>query len=145
MLLDMAKFYETAIKQTIPALAENVRALMQKKNWTQQELAKKSGLSQKTISNVLNQKSSTTIGTLDRLGYAFGISPWSLLMKYEDPQDITDGVLPEWVSLFSSSARESREFLIGVARRESKLERSGIGQNQDQDPTKEHHPKRKAG
>lgn len=52
-------------------LARNVRGLMDHHGWSEHDLAKRSGVSQKAINNLLNVKSAPTLDTIDMLAAAF--------------------------------------------------------------------------
>ena len=51
-----------------------LRHLMSERNWTEYRLAKESGLSQSTISNLFARNNLPSIPTLEIIGRAFGIT-----------------------------------------------------------------------
>lgn len=68
-------------KESIRAtVAENVKALMEHRKWTQKQLEAKSGVSQTHISNILRQANDPSTSKLDAVGKAFGIPGWLLLI-----------------------------------------------------------------
>ena len=67
--------------KTRAALAANVRTLMAAVGWSQVELSRRSGVAQRTISNLLRPETgSTTVETVTALAGAFGVEPWALLV-----------------------------------------------------------------
>jgi transcriptional regulator with XRE-family HTH domain len=85
-LRGMAKQGRTA-RQIV---AENVRRLMDGSVEldTQDKLADKAGLTQRTISNLLRPEttdmSSPKLDTVESVAHAFGLKPWALLVDPED-------------------------------------------------------------
>lgn len=51
-----------------------IRELLNKRNWTEYKLAKESGLSQSTISNIFKRNTVPSISTLELICKGFGIS-----------------------------------------------------------------------
>lgn len=51
-----------------------IRDLMKAKNWSEYKLAKESGLSQSTISNIFSRNSIPSIPTLETICFTFGIT-----------------------------------------------------------------------
>jgi len=66
----------------IKALADNVRRLMDANKLTQKQLATRTGVSQKSISDLLNYGGSVSkeprLGTIEKIAKGFGIPPWQL-------------------------------------------------------------------
>ena len=61
------------------ALGTRIQTERQKRNWTIQELADRSGISRAMISKIERIEASPTAVTISRLGVAFGLSMSSLL------------------------------------------------------------------
>jgi len=61
------------------ALATRIQMERQKRNWTIQELANRSGISRAMISKIERIEASPTAVTISRIGVAFGLSMSSLL------------------------------------------------------------------
>lgn len=53
---------------------ERIKELMRQQNWSEYRLAKESGLSQSTISNIFHRNTLPSIPTLEIICNAFGIS-----------------------------------------------------------------------
>lgn len=61
-------------KPALQKLIEAIQAALREREWSQADLAKKSGVSQKTISNILRDRGDTTIATAEALAEALGLS-----------------------------------------------------------------------
>jgi len=55
--------------------------LMRQRSWSQMELAKKSGISQKQISNLLSGKQSPSLDTAEAIAQAFDLETWHMLIR----------------------------------------------------------------
>ncbi|KEZ77942.1 helix-turn-helix domain-containing protein [Salinisphaera hydrothermalis] len=100
-------------------LARNLRHLMSLKGWSQGRLSQKSGVSQKSISNILNQEKQPTLGTVDKLAAAFNLHLWHVMLPGM-PGEIDD--FPSVERLFECYARASdqgRHYINRVAEREA--------------------------
>ena len=66
----------------IKALADNVRRLMDAHKLTQHQLATRAGVSQKSISDLLNYggnvRKEPRLGTIEKIAKGFEIPPWQL-------------------------------------------------------------------
>ena len=66
-------------------LAENTKAQMESRGWSQRELAKRSGMSQSGIGNVLNYQDAgdrhACLDTVEQLASAFGMSSLAILQR----------------------------------------------------------------
>jgi len=68
-------------KQSIrQVLAANVSALKARRDWTQQQIAARGGISQTHVGNVLRAAVNPTTEILEGLSRAFGIPEWMLLV-----------------------------------------------------------------
>lgn len=61
-------------------VSANVRREMTARNWTQAELAERTGMPQPRISEVLTGRYDPSLGKLDKIAKAFGITLSTLLM-----------------------------------------------------------------
>jgi len=70
-------------------LALDLRPLRLERGWTQQELARRSGVDQPTISRIENGHTrGVGLGTIERLAYALGVSPLLLLEPAPPPPPV---------------------------------------------------------
>jgi transcriptional regulator with XRE-family HTH domain len=66
-----------AVRQT---LSVNVRACLLERRWSESELARRSGVSQKQINNIVRQRTGCGVELLHELGRALGVPYWLLLV-----------------------------------------------------------------
>lgn len=66
------------------SLTVHLRPLRLEKGWTQEELARRSGVDQSTISRIENGLTrGVGLGIVERLAEALGLNPRSLLVSFE--------------------------------------------------------------
>jgi len=106
---------------TKTVLARNLRHLMEDRRWDQLTLAKKSGVSQKTISNILRQEKVPTLDTVESIAQAFGLNLWHLIMPtlVDDLQSQTS--IRSVYNAFIKSSERGKAFILTVAEREADL------------------------
>ncbi len=106
-------------KNTREIVALNLSRLMGRKNFSQAELARKSGVSQRLISGILNREISTTVDRLDQLASALGVNAWHLqLPNLSTDQQVTKelGKLCSW---YMESRPRTRAFIYQIAEQEA--------------------------
>lgn len=101
------------------ALARNVRLLMQLREWDQPALAKAAGVSQKTISNVLNERTSVQLDVVEAIAQAFGLNGWHLIMPNLDRELLSNGTLANLITRFVQASPEGRTLISLMADREA--------------------------
>ena len=111
--------------ETMATLAGNLRGLMDLREWSEYDLAKASGVAQKTINNVLNQRSACTVETAELLAQAFNLSGWQLLLPGLPAQVLTTPTLGSLVSNWVRSSTEGRSHISRVADREARYTTEG--------------------
>ncbi len=83
---------------------ERIKVLLDERNWTMYKLAKKSGVSQSTLSNMFTRNNDPSISTLEGICTAFGIT---LSQFFADEGDLVclnkeqADTLEKWASLSS--------------------------------------------
>lgn len=100
-------------------LARNLRYLMDQKELTEMALARRSGVSQKSINNVLHRAYRAKLDTCAKLAKAFGLECWQLVMPgmiadFEGQQG-----LRRLVKAYFNSAEEGQRAVLSVAEREA--------------------------
>jgi len=58
-----------------------LKELMRQRGWSQQEIAKRSGISQKQISNLLTGTQSPSLDTAEAIAQAFDLETWHMLIR----------------------------------------------------------------
>lgn len=100
-------------------VAANLRALLERRDWSQMDLQTKSKVSQRHISNMLNCKTSASFETLNAVAAAFGIPGW-LLMIDRLPADLLDSQrVPSLVGYYRDAGPDGRVLLDRLAEREA--------------------------
>lgn len=101
-------------------LAQNLKYLMEKSGWKQEQLAAKAGVSQRSVSNLLRPEThSPTLETVDAVAKAFGLNLWHLILP-SLPEDLeNDTSIREVYEAFRASSHEGRAHILQVAEREA--------------------------
>lgn len=60
-------------------LARNVRAMLYTLQWSENELARRSGVSQKQVNNICMARTGCGIDALDAIARAMAVEPWQVL------------------------------------------------------------------
>jgi transcriptional regulator with XRE-family HTH domain len=106
---------------TRETLAKNLRTLMTIRDWTQVDLAGKSGVSQTMISSVLNERSGCSIETADALAHAFGLTGWHLLMPGLTEDLLKSKAVQKLLETYVNATPEGQALIDAMAVRESKI------------------------
>lgn len=107
------KAHETFVK--------NLRYLISENNVTQTELAKLSGVAQKTISNILSVDKGQipSVETAEKLAQAFGLSGWHLLMPNLTTELIASPAIEDLVKNYVRATTDGRRVIETIAQREA--------------------------
>lgn len=91
---------------------------MAAKGWTQQELARRSGVSQRMISGILREEMGCSIETAQALGEAFGLTGWQMIVPdLSDDLESAPG-LTTIIKGYTATDRAGRELMEQLAIRE---------------------------
>ena len=86
-------------------LATNVRALMKRRGWNQEQLGKKAGISQTHVGNILRRQVSPTGTMISGLAKAFNMPEWVLLAPA--PVEVLDSPeLPRLLETYLEAAKK---------------------------------------
>lgn len=110
---------------TMQTVADNLRGLMVLRQWSEYDLAKASGVAQKTINNILNMRSACTIDTAAALADAFNLSGWQLLLPNLPGQVTASPTLSKLVADWLHASTDGRELISKVAEREAHYNSDG--------------------
>jgi len=101
-------------KQRTPTRAmRNVAILMRWKGWNQSELGRRSGVSQRHISDLLRGHADCTTEVVEQLAAAFGIPGWQLMVSDVTEELLTGTDLKIVVDTFVSNPR-GRKLILGA-------------------------------
>lgn len=105
--------------KTTDTLSHNLRELMKAYKFSKQDLAKKSGISDRMIAYVLAKEKTPTVDLADALAKPFGLTGWQLLIPDLSVELARAGKLEKLVSNYSQSSDKGREYIDMVAAREA--------------------------
>lgn len=106
---------------TRDTLAKNLRTLMTIRDWTQVQLAEKSGVSQTMISSILAARSGCSVETADALALAFGLTGWHLLMPGLTEDLLKSKAVQKLLESYVSATPDGKALIDAIALREAKL------------------------
>lgn len=66
-------------------VAANVKRLRAELGITEEEVKRRSGISQKTFNNIANAEHSPTISTIEKVAKGLGVDPWELMLPEFGP------------------------------------------------------------
>ena len=100
-------------------LIRNLRYLMDKYDYSGNAIAKKAGVSEKTVSNMLNDRHNVTLDSVQKVAEVFGLDSWHLILP-NLPVDLIDtGVGDRLLNNYSNSSQEGRNLIELISDRES--------------------------
>lgn len=109
---------------TTEVLANNLRYMMKDRGWNQKELARASGVSQRTVSNILSEVKTPTLDTVELLAKAFGLTMWHLIMPtlIDDLQSPTS--IKDVYDKYFAASLEGRAHILSVSDREARYNKA---------------------
>lgn len=110
-------------KNSREAIANNVKRLMDHHGHNQTALAKKSGVSQRTISNVIRPDSagSLTLESMDAIARAYGLQTWHIMLPNAPLELLVNSSLEKLVDNYMYATREGRDMITRVSAREAEI------------------------
>jgi transcriptional regulator with XRE-family HTH domain len=100
-------------------ISDNVAELMRLRGWSEYDLAKASGVSQKAINNIINRRTAANMDTADALAKPFGLDCWVLLIPNLKKHIAESPSLQQLVRHWISSAPAGQALISHVAEREA--------------------------
>lgn len=101
-------------------LARNLRYLMDREHLSEQACAKRAGVSQKSVNNVLHHRTTTSLDIVDKLAAAFGLQGWHLILPNLPDELIGSNSIAQLYEAYSSATPEGRELIDHIAEREAR-------------------------
>lgn len=115
--------------KTRDTLARNLAYLMDHQQdgyWSQEKVATKAGVSQRTVSNMLNPDShSPKLESVDMVARAFGLEGWHLILPNLIDDLQSDTSIRKIYDAYVEANTEGRRHIQRVAEREAEFHRSG--------------------
>lgn len=105
--------------KTRDTLANNLRALMRATKTTKDDLAKRSGISERMIAYILAKERVATIDVTEALGKPFGLTGWQMMIPNLPVELARSGRLTTLVENYIASDT-GREYIDHVAEQEAK-------------------------
>lgn len=97
-------------------LSENLQALMDELDISENELARRSGVSQKQVNNIVNERTGCGTDALDAIARVAGVAAWTLLVPgyghIENHPRFTRAV--EKFASIRSDAQKAIEVILGL-------------------------------
>jgi transcriptional regulator with XRE-family HTH domain len=108
---------------TRETLARNLAMLMAEAGWNQVDLSRRSGVSQRQISNILRKDTGCSVEHADALARAFGLQGWHLIMPTLH-KDMQAGAVELLIDRYASASVEGRAAIDRVAELESRYSKN---------------------
>lgn len=99
---------------------------MSKMEWTQRDLERESGVSQRSISNILRQEQSPSVEVADALAKPFGLEGWHLILPNLPLDLVHSRSIANLVSAYTKGTDATRTFLDSIADRELKQSNDSV-------------------
>lgn len=100
---------KTSIREV---LATNLRALMKRRGWTQEQLGKKAGISQTHVGNVLRKEVDPTTAMIAGFSRAFDIPEWLLLVPQLPVEILDSPEVPNLIKTYLEAAAKPLSAVI---------------------------------
>jgi len=109
-------------KTSQSALAENLIKLMDHHGYSQVKLAKKAGIAQTTVSNLIRPDSrvSPTMESIDKIAVVFRLKSWKLLMPGISLDILINRTVETLIHYYKESSDEGRDNTLRVAENEAR-------------------------
>lgn len=110
---------KTRRHSTADTFARNLGLLIERNRLSQAELAKKSSVSQKSISNMIRGEQTPTLETLEKISAAFGVDGWQLVVPELPLELIGSPAASLLLKHFTQSSKSGRDLICRLAEREA--------------------------
>jgi transcriptional regulator with XRE-family HTH domain len=113
--------------ETKKTLADNVKRLMDHHQLTQTSLAKKAGVSQRNVSNLIKAESphSPTLKTVEDIAKVFKLQTWHLLLPGAPIDLLINTCIEKVVFNYATASKEGRDMINRVSDREAAIASQG--------------------
>jgi DNA-binding Xre family transcriptional regulator len=102
-------------------LARNMRAMLATQRWSENELARRSKVSQKQINNIAMERTGCGIDALDAIANAFACEPWQLLLadfhRISDVPARSARVVHSYVGMPRADQEAAERLIFGLAKK----------------------------
>jgi transcriptional regulator with XRE-family HTH domain len=105
--------------KTVTDFVANLRYLLDNVGMTKRDLATKSGISARYIDYLLSFEKYPTIEIAEKIGKAYGISGWQMIMPHLDYELAKGGTIDELIREYVESPKTTQDFVTDVLKRQS--------------------------
>ena len=105
---------------TVMELITRINDLRTQRHWTEYQLAKRAGISQSTLSNLIHRGNNPSMYTVERIAEAFDLSLAQFFSSKDDPQYLTDDqkeLLSYWHTMDRFQKEKVLCFIKGLLKR----------------------------
>jgi len=113
------------------ALADNLKKRLAERGWSESELSRRSGVSQKAVNNAVQQRASTQLDTADAMAKALGINCWQLLAPSNAGTSYAEPEVLRLIANFTRASDAGRNWIEQVAEREAHYNATGTNKPTD--------------
>lgn len=106
--------------RTQQIVVSNLRALMAETKMSIEELARRSGVSERMIAYIMAHERKPTLDTAESLAKAFGLAGWQLLVPDLPVHLAKTGKLEQLLRNYSRASEKGREYIDHVAEHEAR-------------------------
>ena len=99
------------------SLARNLRYLMDQHQLSEAAVARRAGVSQRTVNNMLRQATSPSLDNVEMVAQSFGLNLWHLIMPDLPTDLIGSKSLAKLYHSFCRADPELRTLIMGLASR----------------------------
>jgi transcriptional regulator with XRE-family HTH domain len=109
--------YDSGMNDEAKNFARNLKILMEHHQDTQSSLHKRSRVSQKTISNMLNpgDDSSPNLANIEKIAKAYNLKTWHLLLPNPPQEILINSSIEKFVENYTHADKKTREAWASVA------------------------------
>jgi transcriptional regulator with XRE-family HTH domain len=113
--LDILTILKNMVTPIMRLVAQRVRRLRERAGWSQVDLARRAGVSQKTISNIENEggvgRTTVRLESLEQVAHAFRLEVWQLLLPDKEVPDdvISSPSISRLVQVYTSTDAAGRQ------------------------------------
>ena len=100
---------------TRQTLARTLRLLMDKTGMSESDVAKTSGVSKKSINNMLNSRHAPNLDHVDAVAQVFGLNLWHMIMNGIPDELVTSRKIDELIEHYGQADEHGRESIDRVA------------------------------
>jgi transcriptional regulator with XRE-family HTH domain len=95
-------------------VAQNVRHHLARLEWSEAELGRRSGVSQKQVNNIVRERYGCTIEALFEMARAFRVPPYSLIIPGVAESDASPSQLDDVIVAFLNGDAKKRKKMLAL-------------------------------